>query len=139
MSKNLCNQKVYENGTTVFLTNSIDSDGMGKWVQKIAEESGQSVDWHYSCGWAEILALGDLNKVRKAIVKFREIHDDFYFRFVKMLGDTFTDKIIIERIESIWEYNRNKNGLFRNICSKCYGECYPQNHAGWDPIQEGNG
>lgn len=136
MSTDRCDPKIYEGGTTVFLTHTIPSAGMEKWVQAIAKESGQPVDWRYGCGRAEMLALGDLNRVRKAIIKLRETHDDLYFHAVKELGDMFTDKIIQERIEGIWEYNRNTNGLFRNTCSKCPGECRGQNHAGWNPITD---
>jgi hypothetical protein len=27
----------------------------------------------------------------------------------------------------------------QDTCSKCQGRCLPQNHAGWDPTQEGHG
>ena len=57
-----CDKDIYDNGTQVFLTHTISGKDIEKWVQKIAEESGEKVDWHYFGGRAVVLALGDLKK-----------------------------------------------------------------------------
>lgn len=138
MSKEHCDQKIYENGETVFLTNSIRTPDMETWVQAVAKESGQPVDWCYGCGRAEMLALGDLNRVRKAIIKTAALHDAGYAKAIQELK-LFDKEDVTQQLNGIWEYNRRENGLFRNTCSKCSGECRAQNHAGWDPTQEGHG
>lgn len=131
-----CDEEIYNHGRTVFLTHTLSSVDMESWVQAIAKESGQKVDWHWGCGRAEMLAVGDLNRVRKAILKFKDMHDE---AFADAIVDIFSPDYIKRQIEGIWEYNRSQYGLFRTYCSKCPGECYPQNHAGWDPTQEGFG
>jgi len=139
MSTARCNQEIYDHGHTVFLTHTISSVLMEEWTQAVAKESDQNVDWHWGCGRAEMLAVGDLNRVRKAIIKLAHMHDDAYTEAVQELGDLFSEKDIKAQLAGIWEHNRREYGLFRNICSKCPGECRPQNHAGWDPTQEGHG
>lgn len=100
-----CDKEVYENGSQIFLTHSIPAKKIEKWIKAVAKESGQKVDWHYVGGRAVILALGDLKKVYSALTNLRETHDDLYFHAVKELGDTFTDKMIQEQLQGIWEYN----------------------------------
>lgn len=104
-----CNQEVYDKGETVFLTHTLSSGDMEDWTITIAKESGQNVDWHWGCGRAEMLAVGDLSLVRKAIIKFRDIHDRAYAAVCHDLG--FDDDHIRRHLEGIWEYNRVTNGL----------------------------
>lgn len=40
-----------------------------QWIQAVAKESGQRVDWHYSGGRVNVLYLGDHAKVVAAITK----------------------------------------------------------------------
>jgi hypothetical protein len=58
-----CNEKVYNEGTSVFMIADMDGDKIEKWVQMIAEKSGQPVDWFWYGGRACIKALGDLHQV----------------------------------------------------------------------------
>lgn len=62
-----CNQKIYKHGEVVFVTHTIPSNAMEGWVKKVAERSGQPVDWHFFGGRAVVKALGDLVKVNEAI------------------------------------------------------------------------
>lgn len=132
-----CDPEVYKDGVTVFLTNTIRTASMEAWVQEIAKVSGQKVDWHWGCGRAEMLALGDLNRVRKAILQTRHMHDQGYLDALNELPASFRDneEQSQKQIDGIWRYNQDENGLFRTLCSKCPGECRPQNHAGWDPTK----
>lgn len=111
MSLERCDQEVYEKGETVFLTNTIRTPDMEAWVQAVARESGQRVDWRYGCGRAEMLALGDLNAVRKAILKTAAMHDAGYTKAIQKFGDLFNDEHISHQLKCIWEYNRQENGL----------------------------
>lgn len=43
------------------------SNFIERWVQEVAELSGQPVDWHFCGGRAMVLALGDLGKVSEAL------------------------------------------------------------------------
>ena len=58
------------------MTHSIPSAKMEEWVKKVAKLSGQPVDWHFVGGRARILALGDLGKVREAIMDLIVVHND---------------------------------------------------------------
>lgn len=111
MSVDRCEQEIYDKGETVFLTNSIRTPKMEAWVQAVAKESGQKVDWRYGCGRAEMLALGDLKRVRQAIIKTAAMHDAGYTEAIKELGDMFNDEHIKHQLKGIWEYNRTNNGL----------------------------
>lgn len=70
-----CDDEVYKRGTSVFVTDSISSNRMERWVQQVAKLSGQRVDWHFSGGRANVLALGDLGRVRTAIEQLMPLHD----------------------------------------------------------------
>ena len=135
---NQCDPEVYQDGTEMFMTNTISSDDMEDWVKMIAADSGQRVDWCYAMGRAHILALGDLNRVKKSILKNRKVHDEGYTKAVREIPGNETENVS-RQIDGIWEYNYQNRGLFRTWCSKCPGACLPQNHAGWDPTSEGHG
>lgn len=70
-----CDRDVYASGTLVMMTHTIGSQEMEKWVKKVAELSGQQVDWHWAGGRACVLALGDLTRVRAAIKEMMPEHD----------------------------------------------------------------
>jgi len=46
------------------------------WVQAVARESGQRMDWHYSGGIASVLYIGDHAKVAAAVEKLRPMLAD---------------------------------------------------------------
>lgn len=70
-----CASDVYKRGTQVFLTHGIPSNAMESWVKLVAKRSGQEVDWHFAGGRAVVLALGDLDAVREAILYHLPEHD----------------------------------------------------------------
>lgn len=70
-----CDADVFENGMVVFLTDSISSNRMERWVKLIAKESGQKVDWHFCGGRAVVLALGDTDRVKSTIDNLMPAHD----------------------------------------------------------------
>jgi hypothetical protein len=47
-----------------------------QWVQAVARESGQRVDWHYSGGIANVLYLGDYAAVSAAMGKLAPTLED---------------------------------------------------------------
>lgn len=53
-----CDQEVFENGASLLAIDGWAKD-VEPWVQRVAEQSGQRVDWHYSGGRAHVLVLGD--------------------------------------------------------------------------------
>lgn len=70
-----CDQEIYTSGATVFITHLIPSNAMDQWVKSVAEESNQKVDWHFAGGRAVVKALGDLHKVRAAILELIPEHN----------------------------------------------------------------
>lgn len=101
---NRCDQEVYDNGTQVFLTHTLAAKDVEDWVQQIAKESNQKVDWHYGAGRAQVLALGDLEKVKEAIIKLRSIHDAAYIKAMRELA-CFEDFQSERVLKGIWQYN----------------------------------
>ena len=73
-----CDQKIFKKGEVLFVTHTIPSNSMEEWVQNVAKDSGQSVDWHFMGGRAVVLAIGDLNKVRNSMRKLMPDHDHRY-------------------------------------------------------------
>jgi hypothetical protein len=58
-----CDDEVFKNGVSLA---SLDarSDPAEAWVKRVAAESGQRVDWHYSGGRVHVLVLGDYAAAR---------------------------------------------------------------------------
>ena len=81
-----CDSEVFKNGESVFVTDTIPSNAMEGWVKKVAELSGQRVDWHFFGGRANVLALGDIDKVKAAIQKLMPEHDRLRRAAIKKLG-----------------------------------------------------
>lgn len=75
MDAEKCNPDIYKDGTLVFMTHSIPSNELHKWVQMVAILSEQPVDWHFAGGRACVLALGDLPRVLSAITDLLPIHN----------------------------------------------------------------
>lgn len=71
-----CNKKIFKKGTHVFTMHSLGPNAIEGWVRKVAERSGQSVDWHYAAGRACVLALGDLDRVRAVLEELRPEYEN---------------------------------------------------------------
>lgn len=56
-----CDDEVFKRGVPLLLADTFrcGAAGFELWVQRVAQESGQRVDWHYSGGVAHVLVLGD--------------------------------------------------------------------------------
>ena len=97
-----CDKDVYENGTTVFITNTLSSKQMENFVQKVSKKSNQKVDWHFVGGRAVVLTTGDINIVRNSILNLRKIHDNF---FKKEMLESFSEEETNKVCDGIWKYN----------------------------------
>ena len=69
-----CDEKIFKKGSSVALLDA-RSNQAEAWVRKVADRSGQKVDWHYSGGIANVLFLGDREQVIKAIESMPEQAD----------------------------------------------------------------
>jgi hypothetical protein len=63
-----CNEDVFKKGYGICTLNAC-SIRAEEWVQAVAKESGQKVDWHYSGGIANVLYTGQYDKVLAAVKK----------------------------------------------------------------------
>jgi hypothetical protein len=81
-----CNMKVFNEGELMMVTHTIGSNSIEGWVKKIAKKSGQPVDWHFAGGRARILALGDLDKVNKALWDLLPEHNKLYRKACSQYG-----------------------------------------------------
>lgn len=61
-----CDHEVFTKGEPI-ATIHARSPAAEEWVQAVAKESGQRVDWHYSSGIASVLFIGDRAAVNAAI------------------------------------------------------------------------
>jgi hypothetical protein len=64
-----CADAIFRDGTPILAADTGPVGGnhiFEAWVRVVAKTSGQPVDWHYSGGRAQVLALGDLDAVRSA-------------------------------------------------------------------------
>ena len=73
-----CAEDVYKNGVCVFVTDTIPSNAMERWVRKVAQESSQPVDWHFMGGRACVLTTGTVWRVVHAILKLKAEHDQLH-------------------------------------------------------------
>lgn len=80
----IVDQEVVMHGEKVFMT-SLDCHVMEAWVRKVAAASGQRVDWYYG-GFAIVRALGDIGKVKAAIIAHLPEHDALYEAYVSKLN-----------------------------------------------------
>ena len=62
-----CDQDVFKNGHGICCVDA-RMHQMEAWVKKVAERSGQRVDWHYSGDIANVLYIGSYSEVMKAIM-----------------------------------------------------------------------
>ena len=81
-----CDPKIFSEGISVFVTHTIPPNAMEGWVRQVAEKSGQPVDWHFYGGRANVLALGDIDKVKAAIEELMPEHDRLYQEALAKLG-----------------------------------------------------
>ncbi len=51
----------------MFFIGGWEKNEIENWVQEVAKRSGQQVDWGYIGGRANIIGLGDLDKIRHTI------------------------------------------------------------------------
>jgi len=65
-----CNREVFERGAIVCAIEGWAND-VESWVQKVAERSGQRVDWHYHDARARVLFIGDYDAVLAAVHALR--------------------------------------------------------------------
>ena len=70
-----CNQEICNNGRVVFVTNTIRPQVLEQWVKSVAQKSEQRVDWHFVGGRAVVKTLGDVSKVRIAILELLPEHN----------------------------------------------------------------
>lgn len=88
MSADRCDQAVYQHGRLVFTTTLIPSEEMEAWVRKVAEKSGQAVDWHIAGGSRHVKSLGGYSRVRAAMLALRPEHDRLWMAAaLSILGD----------------------------------------------------
>ncbi len=73
-----CDKTIYEKGIFVCMTDSIPADATEQWVQKIAKQSGQKVDWFFMGGRIVVKALGDMQKVRSAVRALTPEHNRLF-------------------------------------------------------------
>ncbi len=61
-----CKPDIFMNGHSIVVLDGC-SYRVEQWVKAVAKLSGQPVDWHYTGGRANVLYLGDYDKVQAAI------------------------------------------------------------------------
>ena len=81
-----CDPKISSEGTTIFIGDTIGSCAIERWVKKIAATSGQPVDWYWCGGRANVLALGDLEKVKAAVAEHKPEYDKLHAIACRKLG-----------------------------------------------------
>jgi hypothetical protein len=78
-----CADNVFKNGHSVGVLDAC-MHRAETFVQAVAKESGQQVDWHYSGGRANVLYVGDFGKVAAAFNKLAPMLSE---RMVRVDGE----------------------------------------------------
>ena len=95
-----CDPDIYENGTTVLVTHSMKDKAIEGWVKKVAEQSGQPVDWFWLGGRAIVRTTGDVATVRKTMYDLQEEHDQLFFESINPM---FRDHARPPSFDMWWE------------------------------------
>ena len=80
-----CDPKFIKFGKPVLTIHAILSDEIEALVRKLADISGQKVDWRFTNGKAVVLVIGDVEKVKKAFEKIKPEHDRLYQKALERL------------------------------------------------------
>ena len=78
-----CDDEVFRKGIHVATWPSWGANCVEAFVQRIAELSGQRVDWHYAAGRVIVKALGDITKVMKTIEQLEPARKTLYRLYLK--------------------------------------------------------
>jgi hypothetical protein len=102
---------------------------MEAWICKVREDCGERIDWHQFGGRPVVKALGNLHRVRKALIMNRKMHDEGYKKAILELQVLdWSEEKINEMIWNIWKYNGTETNLSSYMCMTCHGICLPENH-----------
>ncbi len=88
-----CDREIFTRGESI-CTFAAAARITEPWVKKVAAESGQRVDWHYSGGRVNVLYLGDYTKVRAAVENLQAELFELATRFRK--ARSAVDKFVKE-------------------------------------------
>jgi len=81
-------EDIFKHGEIICTTNTIAKDAMNDWVRKVANKSGQQVDWYLRRDHIHIVAMGDLEVVRSTIRELTPEHDGLYRKAVaRIVGE----------------------------------------------------
>jgi len=81
-------------GTMVFMIKEWESDYVREFCQLVQMNSGQKVGYHNSCGRTCIVGLGDLEKIRKAII---DLLPQLNLRLKEWSWNSFGNKVCSDR------------------------------------------
>ena len=73
----------------MLVSHSVPPNATEGWVKKVAEQSGQQVDWGFAGGRIRIFAMGDLGKVLETM---RELKMEWAYLYKASLGDMLHGK-----------------------------------------------
>jgi len=88
------NKDLIQDGTMVFMINEWESESVREFCQLVAMTSGQQVGWHVSCGRTCIVGLGNLEKIREAII---QLLPQLNNRLCEWSWNTFGNKVCPDR------------------------------------------
>lgn len=72
---NPCDPKIFQNGKSICVVHG-SSNAVERWVQSIAKKANAKVDWHYACGQANVLHLGDENSRQRVIDAIKQLEGE---------------------------------------------------------------
>jgi len=106
---------ILQDGTMVFMINEWESDYVVEFCQLVSMTCGQQVSWQVSCGRTCIVGMGDLEKIRRAIIDLlpqlnRRLKEWSWNTFGK---NTCTDRDLFEK-RLFKEYTREDVEVWRN-------------------------
>jgi len=85
---------IIQDGTMVFMIREWESDYVREFCQLVQMNSGQKVSWHVSCGRTCIVGLGDLEKIRQAII---DLLPQLNMRLKEWSWNSFGKKVCSDR------------------------------------------
>jgi len=93
LNEERCDPDVHANGKAIFVTHTIPTAELNRWVDLVAQVSEQKVDWGYVGGRAAIKFVGDEDRVKDAIRMLKPMHDEMYRKAAKSYGSSVIEDI----------------------------------------------
>jgi hypothetical protein len=104
LSQQRINPEILENGDQVVWSNTMSSETIEAWVQKVSVVSGSPVDWAWQGGTAVVMTTGDVIEV-VAVMLRPDIEEEYNTKWLAAVEEYIPDYSKMFDLENRLEYD----------------------------------